>query len=114
MGRSRAARASKYMLAIIAAAVPTEGQSRVNPSVNFSPIAQPISKTPAATRRDHEDILYLQRCEGPRVPPNRALAGGVCAGGVRAARGRTPRMKAWAPIRAPRDFAHRGGPPGPG
>jgi hypothetical protein len=42
-----AARASKYILAAIARTVPTEGHSRVKPSVYFRPMAQMIS-SPAA------------------------------------------------------------------
>jgi hypothetical protein len=42
-----AARANKYMLAAMAITVSKEGQSRVKPSVYFSPTAQTIS-SPAA------------------------------------------------------------------
>ena len=38
------------MLTISAAAVPTVGQRRLNPSVYLRPTAQPISNSPAMTR----------------------------------------------------------------
>src|SRR5689334_21172733 len=84
------------MLAIIAAAVPSDGHRRVKPSANFSPIAQPISRTPAATRSDHADILHLQGSGKRHLVPHPAIA---TASGLR--RGRPVRL-------ASRGLAYRG------
>jgi len=51
MGRSRAAMPSSSMLATMARPVRTLGTGRVKPSVYFSPMAQPVSSSPAITSR---------------------------------------------------------------
>src|SRR5688572_2885195 len=74
------ASASSTMLTTSAAAVHTVGQSRVSPSVYFSPMAQPTSKSPAITsisqlmhtlllRGCRQGMPAAAACQGLLPPP---------------------------------------------
>jgi len=68
IGSVRAATASRYMLAMIAAIVKTLGQSLVNPLVYLSPMAQPTSSKPAMMRmiQAKTTLLFRSRFDSPR------------------------------------------------
>jgi len=53
----------------IATTVPTVGHSRVKPSVYFSPIAQPISSSPAIPIQTHAVKLDLPQNQDQQTPP---------------------------------------------
>jgi hypothetical protein len=60
------ATANNHTLRAMDAAVQRLGQSLVNPSVYFKPVAQPISKRPATTRYTHAiPVSFL--CLIPRM-----------------------------------------------
>jgi hypothetical protein len=59
-GRLLIATPSSPMLATMAVTVPTVGQSSVKPLVYLSPMAQPISKSPAKTSCELRHESYLR------------------------------------------------------